>query len=117
MIEYMVHNIPVEKTINECHDLIMFQKIIKLTGKYKYAIHNSEILSEKCFRVFASLDKSDTYIGKQKTEGATIEKFANTPEHCFIVNTDVKKAKVPNRLDKHWYIDCAKERLRQFGVM
>lgn len=117
MIEYMVHNIPVEKTINECHDLIMFQKIIKLTGKYKHAIHNSEILSEKCFRVFASLDKSDAYIGKQKTEGATIEKFANTPEHCFIVNTDVKKAKVPNRLDKHWYIDCAKERLRQFGVM
>lgn len=117
MIEYMVHNIPVEKTINECHDLIMFQKIIKLTGKYKYAIHNSEILSEKCFRVFASLDESDAYIGKQKTEGATIEKFANTPEHCFIVNTDVKKAKVPNRLDKHWYIDRAKERLRQFGVM
>lgn len=117
MIEYMVHNIPVEKTINECHDLIMFQKVIKLTGKYKYAIHNGEILSEKCFRVFASLNESDTYIGKQKTEGATIEKFANTPEHCFIVNTDVKKAKVPNRLDKYWYIDCAKERLRQFGVM
>lgn len=117
MIEYMVHNAPVEQTINQCNELIMFQKIVKLTGKFKYAIHNSEILSEKCFRVFASKLDSDTYIGKQKTEGATIEKFANTPEHCFINNDDVKEATVPRKLDKQWYINLAKERLRQFGVI
>jgi DNA polymerase len=95
----------------------MFQKIVKLSGKFKYAIHNGEILSEKCFRVFASFDESDTYIGKQKEGNKTIEKFANTPEHCFIANTDVKKTKVPNRLDKRWYIDLATQRLQQFGVM
>lgn len=116
MIEYMVHNTPVEKTINECHELIMFQKIVKLTGKFKHAIHNNKILNEKCFRVFASIDEADTYIGKQKSNSSTIEKFANTPEHCFIANTDVKKTKVPNRLDKNWYIQMANERLRQFGV-
>jgi DNA polymerase len=117
MIEYMVNGIPIKKTINECQDLIMFQKIVKLTGKYKYAIHNGEILSEKCFRVFASLDRSDTYIGKQKTEGATIEQFANTPDNCFIANTDVKQTKVPNILDKQWYINLANKRLEQFGVI
>jgi hypothetical protein len=95
----------------------MFQKIVKLTGKFKYAIHNKKILSEKCFRVFASLEPSDTYIGKQKTEGATIEKFANTPEHCFIVNSDVKQAQTLYKLDRQWYINLAKERLRQFGVV
>lgn len=117
MIEYMTKNVPVEVTINNCNELVMFQKIVKLTGKFKNAIHNGKILDEKCFRVFASIDKSDSYIGKQKQKGATIEKFANTPEHCFIVNTDVKEMKVPKKLNKSWYIELTKERLRQFGVM
>ena len=117
MIEFMVNNVPIEITIGNCNQLIMFQKIVKLTGKFKNAIHNGKILSEKCFRAFASTRSSDTYIGKQKSDGATIEKFANTPEHCFIVNDDVKESKVPNHLDKSWYIQMAKERLMQFGVM
>lgn len=116
MIEYMVHNAPIDKTINECNDLIMFQKIVKLSGKFKYSVHNGKILSEKCFRVFASLRDSDTYIGKQKTDGATIEKFANTPDHCFIVNDDVKDMKITENLDKQWYVDLTKKRLEQFGV-
>ncbi len=117
MIDFMVKNKPVEDTVFECDDLIMFQKIVKLTGKFKNAIHNKEVLSEKCFRVFASTNEADTYIGKQKSEGATIEKFANTPEHCFIVNDDVKKTKVPTHLNKHWYVNLAYERLKQFGVV
>lgn len=117
MINYMVHGVPIEKTINECNDLIKFQKIVKLSGKFKHAIHNDQILGEKCFRVFASLDESDTYIGKQKPNNKTIEKFANTPDHCFIANTDVTKTKVPCSLDKQWYIDLANKRLNQFGVM
>lgn len=116
MVDYMVHGVPVEKTIRECHELKMFQKIVKLSGKFKCAIHNDKILNEKCFRVFASLDESDSYIGKQKDGNRTIEKFANTPEHCFIANTDVNKTKVPNRLDKNWYIEMTNERLAQFGV-
>lgn len=117
MIEYMVNGIPVENTINNCDQLIMFQKVVKLTGKFKYAIHNGKVLNEKCFRVFASKRESDSYMGKQKTDGATVEKFANTPDHCFINNDDVKTAKTPNKLDRQWYIELAKERLRQFGVM
>lgn len=116
MIEYMVHNTSIDKTINECNDLIMFQKIVKLSGKFKYSVHNGKILSEKCFRVFASTRDSDTYIGKQKTDGATIEKFANTPDHCFIVNENVKDMKITENLDKQWYIDLTKKRLEQFGV-
>lgn len=117
MVDYMVHDIPVKKTIDNCNDLIMFQKIVKLSSKFKHTIHNGKILSEKCFRVFASTRNSDTYIGKQKTDGATIEKFANTPEHCFIVNDDVKNATVGWRLDKEWYVNLTNERLKQFGVM
>jgi DNA polymerase len=117
MIEFMINNVPIEITIMNCDDLIMFQKIVKLSGKFKHAIHNHEILNEKCFRVFASNNADDTYIGKQKDEGRTVEQFANTPEHCFIDNTDVKEKKTDDRLNKNWYINIAKKRLEQFGVI
>lgn len=117
MIEFMINDVPIEKTINDCEDLIMFQKIVKLSGKFKYAIHNNKILNEKCFRVFASNNLQDSYIGKQKEEGRTVEQFANTPEHCFIDNSDVKNKKVDDQLNKRWYIDMTRKRLEQFGVI
>lgn len=115
LVEFMKNGIPVEKTINSCNEFIMFQKIVKLTGKYKYVWHNGKHFIEKCFRVFASKKDSDSYIGKQKSDGATIEKFANTPEHCFIDNTNIKGKKVPQKLNTQWYIALAKERLSQYG--
>ena len=116
LVDYMTKNIPLEKTIRDCKELIMFQKVVKLTGKYWRAWHNQKYMSEKCYRVFASTDKHDTYIGKCKSEGATIEKFANTPEHCFINNTNIHDMSIPNNLDKDWYINLAKMRLEQYGV-
>lgn len=117
MVDYMTKKIPVEVTINDCTELIMFQKIVKISGKYLCGWHNNKKLTDKTFRVFASKNNTDTYIGKQKTEGATIEKFANTPEHCFIDNTNIKDKKVPDCLDRSWYIELAKERLKQYGVL
>lgn len=114
---YMIHGIPIEQTVNECDSLMEFQKIVKLSSKYKRAWHNGKPLQEKCFRVFASRSSKDGYIGKQKTDGATIEKFANTPDQCFIFNDSVKGVKVPEKLNKKWYIDLAEKRLKQFGVI
>lgn len=116
LVDYMTKKIPVQQTINECDDLIMFQKIVKLSGKYWRAWHNNKFMSEKCYRVFASKD-NDTYIGKCKQQGATIEKFANTPDKCFIDNTNINGKKVPRNLDKSWYINLAKLRLEQYGVI
>ena len=116
LIKYMTEGIPVETTINECQDLIMFQKIYKVSGKYLCGWHNGQRLTDKTFRVFASTNSRDTYIGKQKSEGATIEQFANSPAHCFIDNSDITNKDIPQMLDKSWYIELAKERLTQFGV-
>lgn len=122
LVEYLVNKIPVEQTINECDDLIMFQKIVKVSSKYKLGAvgYRSDkphkILSDKTFRVFASTDNNDGYIGKMKDYNATLEKFANTPDHMFILNGDVNGVKVPDRLDKQYYIDLAKKRLKdKFG--
>lgn len=116
MVEFMTKGMPVEKTINDCDDLIMFQKVVKLSGKYWRSWHNGKYMAEKCHRVFASKDKRATYIGKCKKEGATIEKFANTPDHCFIDNGSIKGKKRPDYLDTLWYINLAKDRLAQYGV-
>lgn len=116
VVEYLTKNILPEQTINNCNDLIEFQKIVKVSSKYSFGWHNHKKLTEKTFRVFASTLDSDTYIGKCKGEGMTIEKFANTPEHCFIVNEDVKSMIVPAKLNRKWYIDLAYKRIKDFGM-
>ena len=115
----MVDGIPVETTVYSCNDLRKFQKVFKVSNKYICGYHNGRRLQDKTFRVFASREKSDGFIGKVKIKkGAeVIEKFANSPEHCFIINGSVKDEVVPDHLDKKWYIELAKERLKQFGVI
>ena len=44
------------------------------------------------------------------------EKFANTPDHCFIINGDVTSLPIPDELDRQYYIDMIYERLADFGV-
>ena len=126
MVDYMVKGTPVEKTIDGCDELIMFQKVVKLSGKYDYVDHNGTRYGFKCYRVFASKNRSDGQILKCKYVKDILsdvlplpdkkDKFANTPEHCFIDNGDINGKKIPSNLDKRWYINLTKERLAQYGV-
>lgn len=117
LVEFMVHSVPVEDTIAADDDLIDYQRVVKVSGKYKYGVHGHERLTDRCFRVFASTRKSDGMIGRVKAGKAKPEKFGNTSEHSFIDNGDVHGKKCPGYLDKGWYIQLAKTRLAQFGVM
>ena len=139
LVEYMVHKTPVEQTINQCNDLIMFQKIVKLSNKYDGVEHEhcTPIItntgkrvikqvyeypekvrySYKSYRVFASNCQDDGRLLKRKKVKPKGEKFGNTPDHCFICNDDVCGVKAPQTLDKSWYIDLAKKRLKQFGIV
>lgn len=138
MVNYFVHGIPLEETINSCTSLHKFQKVVKLSSAYQYAMKNctfskqkvlnettgkmntktmwddnGEILQDKTFRIFASLDENDGGIFKRK-EGKNPEKFANTPEQCFIDNGDVTEKITPDKLDRQFYIDLAQKRVNQF---
>lgn len=117
LVEYMVYGVPVEDTIAADDDLIDYQRVVKVSGKYKYGVHGHERLTDRCFRVFASTRESDGMIGRVKAGKAKPEKFGNTSEHSFIDNGDVHGKKCPPYLDKSWYIQLAKTRLAQFGVM
>lgn len=117
LVEFMVHGVPVEDTIAADDDLIDYQRVVKVSGKYKYGVHGHERLTDRCFRVFASTRESDGMIGRVKAGKAKPEKFGNTSEHSFIDNGDVHGKKCPGYLDKGWYIQLAKTRLVQFGMM
>lgn len=114
--EYLVNKKHPKVTINECDKLIEFQKIVKIMGDYKHAMHNGiKIYHEKTFRVFASKRENDGILFKCKLN-KNPEKFANTPDKAFIDNTDVTNKACPAYLDKSWYIDLAVKRLKDFGV-
>lgn len=117
MVNFMVDGVVPEQTIGECEDLKEFQKIVKVSSKYWKGYHNGEYLSDKTFRVFASSDPKDGTIFKIKTPGANPEKFADTPEKCFIDNGSMDGVKCPAKLDKQWYVDLTYKRLEQFGVI
>jgi DNA polymerase elongation subunit (family B) len=113
VINYFVKGIPVELTINGCTDLIKFQRIVKVSSKYDYAMHGTQISYNKTFRVFASTDPNDGGIFKVKS-GKNPEKFANTPEHCFIMNGNITGVSIPDKLDRQFYIDMANRHVQQF---
>ena len=114
VVAYLIKDAPVIRTVNESQDLRDFQKIVKVSSKYAFATHNDEQLTEKTFRVFASNRDTDGKICKCKTVGATEEKFANTPDKCFIDNSEVKGKALPSYLDKQYYIDLAEKRIKEF---
>lgn len=114
LMEYFISGIPVEQTITECDNLLEFQKIVKSSSKYKYALHGKKILNEKILRVFASRSRRDEGIFKLKKDKDTPDKIGGTPERCFIENSDIKGVKVPRKLDKQWYIDTANKRINDF---
>ena len=133
IVEYFVHDIPVEDTINNCDKLIDFQQIVKLGSKYKEVLYGNsykvkinnkdktmvkdgEVLKEKVHRIFASTRDTDKGIYKSKIEKGekSYEKISNTPERCFIYNDDVREAPIPEYLDRQYYIDMANKRINAF---
>ncbi len=141
VVDRLSKGIPVEQTISQCDDMIMFQKIVKLSPLYQfvgwehqqsltkppkrhrhrdgteeieYFYDEFQPFTYKCFRVFASKDKNDGRI--MKCRGAKRAKFGNTPDHCFICNDNVQEMKVPEKLDRSYYIKVARERLGEFNV-
>lgn len=114
LMDYFINGISVEDTINNCDDLIEFQKVVKVSGKYNYALHGPKIISEKVLRVFASKSRRDPGVFKLHRNKENPDKIGGTPERCFIENGDINGVKVPRKLDKKWYIDTANKRIKDF---
>ena len=139
---YLMKDIPPEKTVQDNNNLIDFQKIYHVSSLYDRALKNCTFSkesyikeetgrkntrtvwnndgivfeTERTFRVFASKDQNEGALYKQKI-GKNPEKFAGSPEHCFIENGNIVGKTCEEYidvLDKQWYIDEAYRRIRQF---
>lgn len=115
IVDYLVKDIPMRKTILECDDLKKFQLVKKISSKYKSVLHDDAVLNEKCVRCFASIRPEDRGLFKIHAVRGNIAKVEGTPEHCFILNDDISGTEIPSYLDKEWYIRLAEERVRKFA--
>lgn len=113
VVEYFVNGVDPAEYISKESDMMRFMKTYKLSYKYDGAMHNDIVLTDKVYRVFASQDENDGIVYKFKT-GKNPEKFASCPEHAKIVNTNIQGKKVPEWLDKQFYIDMAWDRIKSF---
>lgn len=113
LIEYFAHDIPVEKTINECTDIFDFQIITSAGEMYKSTFHlvDGEYLPiQKVNRVYATSDERYGKLYKLK-DGGNYEKFGTLPEHCIIDNDN--KLTI-GKVDRQFYIDLAKKRINDY---
>ena len=115
LVEYISRGTPVEDTINSSNDMTDFQQVVRVSKSFKYGWHNGQEMTDKTYRVYASKDLKDTYIGRCREHNGTPNKFGSTPEHCFIYNKEVKGVPLSDKLDKKWYIELANKRRRDFG--
>lgn len=117
IIAYMLQGTPVERTILDCDDLKEFQQVKKISSKYSHIQHGHTILKERCVRCFASTNPHAGGLQKRHSITGGHAKLEGTPDHVFMRNESINGAACPPYLDKQWYINEAKERLRSFGVV
>lgn len=128
------------ETVLTSKNLIDFQKIYVKSSKYEYVYWGAEVVEEKrknpetnrmktyremkkegqilnnkTFRVFASLEKTGTLM-KSKGYKKEISRFSGAPENLFVYNKSVKGKTVDEfpKLDKMWYINKAWEEIIKF---
>lgn len=120
LVEYFINDTPIEETINNCDELIEFQKISKIGSTYKHITYGDKKINEKVVRTFAckkdlpGVFKAKDKINKDGIQLEVLEKIANTPEKCFIENGNIIGVKCPDYLDKQYYIDMANKRVEDY---
>lgn len=112
LVEYFVHDVPVEETINKATNIHDFQIIAKTGSTYKgtvWVVDGKDIKVQKVNRVYAS---SDARYGELfKVKDGRRDKVANVPPHSIVDNEN--KLKVDD-IDKQFYIDLAKKRIDDY---
>ena len=144
VVDYFVYGIPVETTVMGSENLIDFQKITKVSGKYDFAflehsggrmfkfektvVDKKSIsgykraieekygtkMNEKVHRCFATIEQNCGALYKKHKGKTTLDKTAATPEHCRVINENVLDMPIPEWLDRGWYINLAKQKISEF---
>jgi DNA polymerase len=124
VLRFFTDGIKPEETILSCTDLRDFQYVAKISGKYTAIAHGnpsiqtqtSQILHERCIRIFASKNASDLTYYKCKRETGKWARLENSPAHARAINGNIVGTPLPDWLDRQWYVDLAHKRIQAFGV-
>lgn len=116
ILNYYVKNIPIEETINGCDDIFKFCFTAKAghtyTKTYHY-INDEPHLCNKINRVVATTDTRYGTLKKYKVcdDGKPrFDKIADVPERCVLLNEELHMI---DTLDREWYIQFAKNKLKE----
>ena len=115
LVERLLHDVPVEKTIRECQNIHYFQQIAKFGSSYASAFHEVDgerVPVQKVNRVYAAKNPRFGTVKKVRPNGK-VEKIASLPDHCIIDN---ENRLTVDQIDKQFYIDLANERVNQYLV-
>ena len=113
IVDYFVKNIPVERTIRECKDILAFQLIAKASSKYAGAVHvvdGQYVPVQRCNRVYATKENRCGTLFLIERKGG-YRKIAGLPDHCVIDNDNQLTI---DSVDQDWYIDLAKRYVKDF---
>lgn len=137
---YLIDGVKPEEFIAENNEFMDYMMTVKLKGDFKQIVHIENgatvKISNKVVRVFASTGKGDGMIGRTREKKSNqctlfctddgewnpesaingVNKFADTPDHCFVENGDIRGLKCPDKLDKQWYVDLVYDKLKFWKV-
>ena len=114
IVENLLHDVPVEKTINECTDIFAFQMITKAGGTYEKVVHvfdtDKERTIQRVNRLYATDNELLGTVYKIKANGRR-DKLASAPLHCIVDNNCELSI---DKINKKWYIDLCNKRINKF---
>lgn len=135
IVDYLVHGIPAEQTINECDDIFAFQQIVKTGGTYEGSYHyinGDRVQIQKVNRIYAVKNEKygqivkGKWITEKRKKNKETGKMESTPVdppqwsesiipecpvHAFVDNENVLTV---DDLDKGYYIEMAKRRIDKY---
>lgn len=112
ILKFLLFDIPIEKTINDCNDIFRFQIISHLGSTYEKMVQeslNGDIELQRNNRIYASNKPSGAII-KVKPNGRR-DSLANCPPNPIVDNANQCTI---NDVNKEWYIEFAIEKANDF---
>jgi len=112
ILKYLLFDIPIEKTINNCNDVFKFMQVSHLGGTYEKCVQespNGDIELQRNNRIYAGLKPSGVIV-KIKPDGRR-DSLANQPPNPIVDNAN--KLTI-NDINKEWYIEFAQEKANDF---
>lgn len=115
IVKHLFFNKSIDQIINNCNDPLRFQITTKKGPTFKrveWQQKGQMIVVNNVNRVFASGNIDNGKVYKIKQNG-NLNLIGGLPEHCLIYNQDLSTFDI-NLVDKSWYIEETKQRIKDF---